>query len=77
VDHGDTLSASFEDGRLRLYVPEVLIRDWDINDRISIDANMPVGEGRTLYLLLEKDFQCLDQTTEDQSDNYINPNKSC
>jgi len=27
--------------------------------------------------LVEKDFICLDETTEDQSDNYENPNKTC
>jgi len=27
--------------------------------------------------LLEKDFVCLDHTTEDQSDNYENPNTTC
>jgi len=27
--------------------------------------------------LVEKDFQCLDHTLEDQSDMYHNPNKTC
>ena len=30
-----------------------------------------------LYLLIEKDFQCLDNVAEDQSDNYPNPDKVC
>jgi hypothetical protein len=29
--------------------------------------------GKELFLLLEKDFVCLDETIEDQSDNYPNP----
>jgi len=30
-----------------------------------------------LKLLLEKDFVCLDDTDEDQSDQYDNPNAKC
>jgi hypothetical protein len=77
VEDGNQLSAGFEDGNITMYVPESLIKDWDTNSLISIEGNMPVGADKNLYLLLEKDFQCIDQTTEDQSDNYINPNQSC
>ena len=28
---------------------------------------------KKLYILIEKDFKCLDNTIEDQSDNYPNP----
>jgi hypothetical protein len=38
---------------------------------------MPVSENDTLYLLLEKDFVCLDETMESQNDHYENPNKTC
>ena len=34
---------------------------------------MDLGDGNELYLLLEKDFQCLDNSIEDQTDNYENP----
>jgi len=42
---------------------------------VGFNAKMPVAENGSLYLLLEKDFVCLDETTEDQNDNYENPNK--
>ena len=74
---GSRLTAVFEQGTMILFVPRTLIRDWDTNDVVSIDEQMPVGESGSLYLLLEKDFKCLDHTTEDQSDNYLNPNQSC
>lgn len=77
VDEGNELSAAFEENRITMFVPSSLTKDWPINNIISIDAHMLVGENKTLYLLLEKDFVCLDHTTEDQSDNYENPNKVC
>ncbi len=72
-----TISATFAGDTITMHVPNEQIRDWDKNDVISIDAHMPLPSGGSLYLLLEKDFQCLDKTTEDQSDNYTNPNKTC
>ena len=30
-----------------------------------------------MKILVEKDFQCLDKTTEDQSDFFVNPNTTC
>ena len=74
---GNQLSADFKDGCITVFVPAPLIKDWDTNSLVSIEANTTLTTGGNLYLLLEKDFQCIDQTTEDQSDNYINPNKNC
>lgn len=74
---GEALTGDFKQDCITLYVPQILIADWDTNNTVSIDSRMPVEENATLYLLLEKDFQCLDAVDEDQSDNYINPNNSC
>ena len=77
VDEGKELSAAFESNKITMFVPSSLTKDWPMNNIISFDAHMTVGENKSLYLLLEKDFVCLDHTTEDQSDNYENPNKAC
>ncbi len=77
VDEGDALTASFEENKITVFVPAALTKDWPLNNVISFEANMPLADNKTLYLLLEKDFVCLDHTNEDQSDNYENPNKTC
>ncbi len=74
---GDALTATFTDDTITMYVPHHLVHNWDNNALVTIDAHMPIGKDESLYLLLEKDFQCLDKTTEDQSDNYISPNQTC
>ena len=71
------LSATYEDHQITMYVPEKFLSDWPDNNIVGLDANMPVGETKTLYLLLEKDFKCLDNVSEDQSDNFENPKKTC
>ena len=71
------MTASFDQNKICLFVPQKLIAGWAQNDIVGFNANMPLPGTDSLYLLLEKDFICLDETTEDQSDNYENPNKTC
>lgn len=77
VDAAETLSASMEANTITMFVPTSFTRDWPENSVVGINASMPVTDNSSLYLLLEKDFVCLDETTEDQSDNYENPNSTC
>jgi len=77
VFSGNELSAAFDGNKITMFIPAALLKDWPENNLVGFDANMPLGDNRSLYLLLEKDFVCLDHTTEDQSDNYENPNKTC
>ncbi|HAO45865.1 MAG TPA: hypothetical protein DCQ97_02990 [Chitinophagaceae bacterium] len=77
TDTGNELSAAMEGNKITMFIPSSLTKDWPENEVIGFNAKMPIGENETLYLLLEKDFVCLDHTEEDQSDNYENPNKVC
>ena len=71
------LSASYVNNKMTILVPATFVKDWPGNEVVGLQSNMPLpGEG-SLFLLLEKDFICIDETTEDQSDNYENPNKTC
>jgi hypothetical protein len=77
VDHGNELSAALEGNKMTMFVPSALLKDWPGNNVVGFDASMPLADNKMLCLLLEKDFVCIDHTTEDQSDNYENPNKTC
>jgi hypothetical protein len=77
MDSGNELSATFDTVKITMYVPGELIKDWPQNNVIGFNTDMPVSENDTLHLLLEKDFVCLDEIKEDQSDHYENPNKTC
>jgi hypothetical protein len=70
----DQLSASFNDNEITLYFPSSFINKWIDPEQTGFEYNMEVeGSETPLYLLVEKDFTCLDKTNEDQSDNYPNP----
>lgn len=65
--------ASFSDNKITMFLPLATAKEWVKGQKVGFDANMDIGGGKKLYLLLEKDFKCLDNSDEDQSDNYDNP----
>ena len=73
TDAGE-LSATFRDNRITLYLPAALVDEWLHTDRVGFEHPMPLaGSEEHLYLLVEKDYTCLDNVAEDQSDHYPNP----
>jgi hypothetical protein len=71
------LQADFENNKITLNFPAAEAALWNDSDRITYENYITLNNGKQLKLLLEKDFVCLDHTTEDQSDNYPNPNRTC
>jgi hypothetical protein len=72
------LSAGIEGATVTMYVPAAMTKEWTTTDIVGYNNNMPLGNGNSLFLLLEKDFKCIDgEVLEDQSDNYENPLHSC
>lgn len=71
---GGEMSAAFADNRIVLYLPAAFIDKWIHTDKVGFDHRMPLaGTNEHLYLLVEKDYTCLDKVDEDQTDNYPNP----
>jgi hypothetical protein len=64
----DHLSSIFRENTIILFVPNDVIKELAETDKIGFE-----GKHGSLHLLVEKDFTCLDNVVEDQSDNYPNP----
>jgi hypothetical protein len=62
------LAADFIENRITLFMPADMIAEIIHTDKVGFQNTH--GE---LFLLVEKDFTCLDNIEEDQSDNYPNP----
>ena len=73
----DKLEAGFEENKITLFVPESMAREWTTTDIVGFENNMDIVGGQQLFLLIEKDWVCLDNTFEDQRDNFPNPNTVC
>ena len=67
------LTAEMPGNTLTVYMPVSMAEHWVNTERVGFEHTMPLPNGGGLFLLLEKDFKCLDATHEDQSDMYENP----
>lgn len=74
--HDSELSADFDGGKIIVFIPESFIKDWPLNNIVGYEARVQVTNTDSLIILVEKDFQCLDNRAEDQSANYDNPKTS-
>lgn len=71
------LSATYLNNTITVHVPASIAGEWTSTDLVGFQNKMDIGNNEQLFILVEKDFVCLDNTFEDQSDNYPNPNATC
>ena len=79
-DTVEELTATFENDTIKIYAPALRIKQWCENeDDVGFDRSIRHAEGTSLYILVEKDYKCLDIRDEDESDLFENPNagKQC
>jgi len=65
-----SIFANMENQTISINIPNSLAANWDTDFRVGFDFMDSTG----LYILVEKDFQCLKpRTNEDESDLFPNP----
>jgi hypothetical protein len=67
------ISASCRDGAVTVHIPEAKARAWASGDEVGLSAEHPCGDGETLSILIEKDFQCLHGGAAPDPDAYPHP----
>ena len=76
---GQSISASFDGGRVHVHIPSDMVRRWAGSDDMSVSGSQPTGDGRSLHILVEKDLECLDPSAsagESQADTFPHPQPS-
>lgn len=73
-----SVQAHYRDHEIRVSVPVALAEEWTRTDRVGFqNAAAPLHTGREddpLFILVEKDFQCLHQRPhEDEGDQFPHP----
>lgn len=67
--------ARFDGGHVTVTVPEQVVRTWSESAQVGIEKEQPVGGGRVLTVLVEKDFKCLHgAASRVDADAFPNPN---
>jgi len=62
------LKADFSGTTITLYIPIHMVKELVETEKVGFETFQS-----DLKILIEKDFTCLDNVEEDQSDNYPNP----
>jgi hypothetical protein len=71
-----TIEAEFVHGQITVFVPQALALEWTTTNRIGLGNKQEIGEERTLKILIEKDFSCVERRDgEDDSDAFPYPNE--
>jgi len=66
----EKFDASLKENILSIFVPQQEIMNWDENEIVSLKSELENG----LSILIEKDFKCLiERENEDTNDMYENP----
>src|SRR5580658_2719381 len=64
--------AIYQNGELRVQISCAVSKEWVTTDRVGISGEQPLGNGKPLSILIEKDFKCM-HGDESDADSYPNP----
>ena len=67
--HAGAVTANFDGQAIRVMVPMQVMTEWIESDQVSIEALSQAG----VQVLIEKDFQCLHKSGEQDPDAYPHP----
>lgn len=72
--NSEVLCIDLKKNHIKVEIAESDVKEWIKTDLEGFDAHMDNGTKEGLYVLLEKDWQCLTPRDEDESDLFPNPN---
>lgn len=74
MDTEHNISVQFVKNTLRVSVASPLAASWAHSEQVGLEATLENTDNGDLFILIEKDFQCLHKRpSEDESDNFPNP----
>jgi hypothetical protein len=71
------LGVTYQPGRVVINLPKAFAETLALTGKIGYEGNIDTGDGATIFLLIEKDFECLDAPEEDNAGSYPNPKQTC
>jgi hypothetical protein len=69
----DDIEVRHKPQELLVQVPASVIETWATGEDVGIYSDLPLADGDTLAVVIEKDFACLDRSDEDNRDTFENP----
>jgi hypothetical protein len=75
---GGAISASYEGDCVCIRLPRAAIERWQRPEEVAMEGEQSLADGRSLKILVEKDFACLVPRSgeEDEVDLFPNPGQT-
>lgn len=66
--------AHFAGREIQVDLPLAMVEPWAKTDQVGIESAQPIGDGKHLRIIVEKDFRCLQpRADEDERDHFPHP----
>jgi hypothetical protein len=65
----------YSNGATTVLLPRMVVEEFIQTERVGFDFDINTGRERSVYVLVEKDFSCLDGSDADNDGTYVNPNE--
>lgn len=72
----DDIQVAYQDNGIAVSLPEHLAFNWVSTERVGIEEEKVRVHGKSISVLIEKDFQCLHREASEEPDNYANPQQT-
>lgn len=77
-NQSEQISATFNNGELIIEIPFEQAKTWLETDLVGLESEQKINGEKTLKILVEKDFVCLDHPQDvDNKDAYPHPKMKC
>lgn len=63
----------YDSSGIEIRVPREVAKNWTSTDRVDMTSEQSLDNGKSLHIVVEKDFQCIHKDTEFNADAYPNP----
>ncbi len=74
----DKISAHFQIDEITIEIPRSLAETWIKTDQIGLQTEQKVDAEKALFILIEKDFVCVDRPMDaDNLDAFPHPKMKC
>ena len=68
------INATFDANKIIVNIPNPIAQKWVTTNQIGFESRMKINDEEELFILVEKDFQCLQpREQEDESELFPNP----
>lgn len=75
--HTGEPAINLQGSKVQLYLTATQVDQWTSTEQVGFKHELPNADGSVLQLLIEKDFKCLTERDEDDSQAFENPAQSC